>query len=225
MRGLIIAHTRRRSTFLDFPAAIGATLAVRAQNDSFAAFWDAYNVPHSPRFRHPSVPTAYDSNQTKLFSGDWPQPFMYGHYGFTTPACVLLSLQACPTSAECRCRCELLCSDMQGHSSRRLWAPSRGTCWTAGSPATLRTMRCSWSCCHQRRCASLECGVNRGCLPRTAATGHQMRGWLMDQALGLGSLTCCLKAVEVSIELSHFVVAGVFRVQSIAGRCRHTGNP
>ena len=70
MQGPITADTRRQSTFLDFPAAIGATPEVRAQNDSFAAFWDAYNVPHAPRFRHPSVPTAYDSNQTKLFTGD-----------------------------------------------------------------------------------------------------------------------------------------------------------
>ncbi len=97
MQGMIHAHTRRRSTFLDFPAAIGATPEVRAQNDSFAAFWDAYNVPHSSRFRHPSVPTAYDSNQTKLFPGDWLQPLAFGHYGFIAPACILLSLQPCPT--------------------------------------------------------------------------------------------------------------------------------
>ncbi len=59
---------------LDFPAAFGATPAVRAENASLAALWDAYNVPHAPRFRHPSVATAYDSNQTKLFRGPFFAP-------------------------------------------------------------------------------------------------------------------------------------------------------
>ena len=31
-------------------------------------------MPHAPRFRHPSVSTAYDSNQTKLFCGPFFAP-------------------------------------------------------------------------------------------------------------------------------------------------------
>ena len=152
---LAIVHTRRATTFLDFPAAIGATPEVRAQNDSFAAFWDAYNVPHASRFRHPAVATAFDSNQTKLFSGGYLFPHtLQQNQRLLTSACYLCSATTQnPTSR--------ICVNAQGHSLRRQQAHSRGTCWTGGSGATTRTTRCSWGSCQQRRCANIQCGSLR----------------------------------------------------------------